>query len=250
VQYCPTTITTFGSTITLLPCSNQFALGSAETIVIDPKQDVFLPIRLRPGLAAGTPYRLNYRILYDESLLKYLSLENTGTLTAGSGLFVVDSVGSISISCQGITFDSVDAVVMLRFSPARPNVVTKTSIQIANLSFETDCLTTTSWEMPVLLINGVCQRVVGRPIVRQTIRNSPNPFNPTTDITFAVPKNGIVQVHVFNAFGNLVQTLVDGWMEAGEYTIAFVGNDLPAGTYFAVSRIGDSVITHPMLLVK
>ena len=56
-------------------------------------------------------------------------------------------------------------------------------------------------------------------------QNFPNPFNPTTTITFAVPKAGDVTLAIYNLRGRLVRTLAEGPLAAGRHKIVWDGND-------------------------
>lgn len=65
----------------------------------------------------------------------------------------------------------------------------------------------------------------------------PNPFNPLTNIKFAVPKGGHVELRVYDVVGRLVRTLVDADLPAAEHVLAWDGkNDagqaVPSGTYY------------------
>ncbi|MDR3626631.1 MAG: hypothetical protein P4L45_07350, partial [Ignavibacteriaceae bacterium] len=53
----------------------------------------------------------------------------------------------------------------------------------------------------------------------------PNPFNPTTNIKFAVAKSENITLVVFNLLGQKVKTLVNGMMKAGDYTATWDGKD-------------------------
>lgn len=70
--------------------------------------------------------------------------------------------------------------------------------------------------------------------------NTPNPFNPSTTITFDVPalRSGAVpaKLTVYNASGQKVATLYDGMIEAGTYNVVWNGHDdtgkvMPSGVY-------------------
>jgi len=78
----------------------------------------------------------------------------------------------------------------------------------------------------------------------------PNPFNPTTTISYSVPKARAVSVKVFDITGRMVATLVDEMLMAGEHTAVFDGSALPSGLYFAQLRAGDITQTQKMVLLK
>jgi hypothetical protein len=81
-------------------------------------------------------------------------------------------------------------------------------------------------------------------------QNYPNPFNPSTTINFAVPKNVLVQIKVYNILGQEVQTLLNEQKPAGYYTLNWDGTRFPSGTYFYRITAGDFVQTNKMVLVK
>ncbi|MBE2281275.1 MAG: S8 family serine peptidase, partial [Ignavibacteriaceae bacterium] len=60
-------------------------------------------------------------------------------------------------------------------------------------------------------------------------QNYPNPFNPMTNIVFGLPVNSIVTVSVYDALGQLVNTLVNGTLESGVHTLSFDAGKLNSG---------------------
>lgn len=61
--------------------------------------------------------------------------------------------------------------------------------------------------------------------------NYPNPFNPTTQIRFAVPTASDVSLVVYDIMGRQVQQLVEGTMAAGWHNVSFEARHLESGTY-------------------
>jgi len=81
----------------------------------------------------------------------------------------------------------------------------------------------------------------------------PNPFNPTTTISYQVPESGQVTVCVYNSLGQLVSQLVNEVKAAGNYSVTFDGSRLSSGIYYTVLRAGkrgDIIKTVKMSLVK
>ncbi|UCE17327.1 MAG: carboxypeptidase regulatory-like domain-containing protein [Gemmatimonadota bacterium] len=89
-------------------------------------------------------------------------------------------------------------------------------------------------------------------------QNRPNPFNPTTDIRYAVvsqQSQGHVSLKVYNLLGQEVRTLVDELQESGHYTVTWDGRDntggrVASGYYFCRLQAGTYAATIKMILMK
>jgi len=78
----------------------------------------------------------------------------------------------------------------------------------------------------------------------------PNPFNPTTVLSFHLPAADFVKLGIYDVYGRLVTTLVNGWREAGRHEVTFDGFDLPSGIYIYRIEAGDWQASGKMVLVK
>jgi hypothetical protein len=78
----------------------------------------------------------------------------------------------------------------------------------------------------------------------------PNPFNPTTTLSFTLPKAGKSKLAVYDLLGREVAMLEDQKYDAGEHRIRFDGSALPSGIYFARMVSGEYVATQKLLLLK
>lgn len=81
-------------------------------------------------------------------------------------------------------------------------------------------------------------------------QNSPNPFNPTTEIKFALPKNSNVELSIYNMLGEKVKTLANGMMNAGEHKVSFNASNLSSGVYFYKLTTDNYSSVRKMILTK
>jgi hypothetical protein len=79
---------------------------------------------------------------------------------------------------------------------------------------------------------------------------SPNPFNPTTTLSFALPQAGQVKLSVYNVTGREVATLVNGLRDAGNHEVTFDATGLASGLYIYQLTAGDFNATGKMMLTK
>lgn len=81
-------------------------------------------------------------------------------------------------------------------------------------------------------------------------QNFPNPFNPTTEISFDLQKEGRVNLTIYNSKGELVRTLFEGLKGKGMHTINFDASGLDSGLYFYKLTTENHTITRKMLFLK
>lgn len=87
-------------------------------------------------------------------------------------------------------------------------------------------------------------------------QNSPNPFNPTTVISFELLKPGHVRMDIFNVSGVRVRTVVDGHRDMGHHQVEWDGidnhgADVTSGVYFyRLTLDGLPIATRKMTLLK
>lgn len=99
----------------------------------------------------------------------------------------------------------------------------------------------------VVGIKNICSDV---PSTYNLKQNFPNPFNPTTNIQFDLPKSSFVKLVVYDALGREVESLVNEIKQAGIYSVDFNGSDLTSGVYYYKIQAGDFTDTKRMMLIK
>jgi hypothetical protein len=78
----------------------------------------------------------------------------------------------------------------------------------------------------------------------------PNPFNPTTTLSFALPIDSEVFVSVYNLQGREVSTLISGYMDAGYHSVVWNADSYSSGVYFVKMLAGDYMNTQKLMLIK
>jgi hypothetical protein len=88
------------------------------------------------------------------------------------------------------------------------------------------------------------------------LANTPNPFNPRTQVRFEIPAESRVRVEMFDARGALVRTLLDEMRGPGRHAVEWDGTDrlgagVASGVYFARLQVNGALVeTRKMMLLK
>ncbi|MBM4403543.1 MAG: T9SS type A sorting domain-containing protein [Candidatus Cloacimonetes bacterium] len=93
------------------------------------------------------------------------------------------------------------------------------------------------------------------PVVTRLDANYPNPFNPETTISFGIRHSGAVRINVYNIKGQLVRTLVDANLNAGNHRVVWSGTDnsgriVSSGVYLYRMETAGYTKTQKMMLLK
>ncbi|MDP8200677.1 MAG: carboxypeptidase regulatory-like domain-containing protein [Candidatus Tenebribacter burtonii] len=93
------------------------------------------------------------------------------------------------------------------------------------------------------------------PLITKLGGNYPNPFNPSTEISFAIVNQGHVFIEVFNIKGEKVAVLRDEVIKPGNYSVTWNGRDengnpVSSGVYFYKMKASKFVSTKKMILIK
>lgn len=82
-------------------------------------------------------------------------------------------------------------------------------------------------------------------------QNFPNPFNPSTTITFDLPHTADVSMTIYNSLGMSVGTIRKGMLPAGSHTVQFDGKTLASGVYFYRLQVDGAIrAMKKMMIIK
>jgi formylglycine-generating enzyme required for sulfatase activity len=95
---------------------------------------------------------------------------------------------------------------------------------------------------------------VNEPAPFRLYGNYPNPFNPTTRISYSIDRPSEVRVVIYNALGQKVRTVLGGYREPGFYSVAWDGADdsgraCSAGVYIYRLTAGSATAVSKMLMM-
>jgi len=93
------------------------------------------------------------------------------------------------------------------------------------------------------------------PTATALMQNFPNPFNPSTTLTFDMAQAGHVTIQIYSVSGRLIRTLVDERRDAGRHRVEWNGMDtngssVPSGIYFYRMKASGYEATKKMILVR
>ncbi|MGD1045151.1 MAG: T9SS type A sorting domain-containing protein [Bacteroidota bacterium] len=89
-----------------------------------------------------------------------------------------------------------------------------------------------------------------RPNAFKLGQNFPNPFNPTTTISFDIPFQTYISIKVYNLTGQEMATIVSENMAAGNYSKIWNAAVLPSGVYFYRLQTGSFTDIRKLVLIK
>ncbi len=82
-------------------------------------------------------------------------------------------------------------------------------------------------------------------------QNFPNPFNPTTSISFKIYRASHVSLRIYDLMGREVEILLNKYLAKGQYVLSFEATNLVTGTYIYRLKTNNGVIkSKKMTLIK
>jgi hypothetical protein len=93
------------------------------------------------------------------------------------------------------------------------------------------------------------------PTTTALMQNFPNPFNPTTTLTFDVARAGNVTIQIYDVSGRLIATMLNAPKAIGRHQVEWNGKDasgssMPSGIYFYRMKTAGYEATKKMILIR
>jgi hypothetical protein len=78
----------------------------------------------------------------------------------------------------------------------------------------------------------------------------PNPFNPSTQISFSLPMDDFVKLTAYDVRGNVVDAIFEGAQGVGQHSYTWNASSLPSGVYYIRLQAGELISSQKALLIK
>ncbi|MBU0561757.1 MAG: T9SS type A sorting domain-containing protein [Bacteroidetes bacterium] len=149
---------------------------------------------------------------------------------------------------------SVDSVFVEKMTGIPDDSIynlSKETLPIVNDSVQ---ITLPAFSLTALRFQGPTTGVENTPLATSySLENAyPNPFNPTTTISYQIPQAGNVTLKIYDILGREIATLVDEYKQPGIYNTQFsiLNSELTSGIYFYQLKSGSFIQTKKMLVLK
>ena len=88
------------------------------------------------------------------------------------------------------------------------------------------------------------------PVEFSVLKAYPNPFNPTTNISFEISKTSAVSLTVYDITGSFVEQIVDQTFDMGRYSFSWDAGSYPSGVYMLKLDTGRESLAQKLVLLK
>ncbi len=229
------------------------SLALSRTLVVDAGASVTIPLDLSRVTALRAPDRFTFTLTYDRALIELMSADTT-SLSAGYSIALLPSSSGMTIGMTGPrSIISPGPLLLLTFRAADVYDSRTVDIGVSLPEVGRTC-TFPDAESGLLTISGRCERAMVRQEVTQPairlLPPSPNPFNPSTHVTYHLMQDAETTLTLHDVTGRLVRTLVDGRRKAGEHQLVLDGSQLATGPYFLTLRALGTTQMQRLMLMK
>jgi agmatine/peptidylarginine deiminase len=204
-----------------------------------------------PAELVVDPLQIDVSLTPNNTQTELVNLTNIGGLPLNYSVSEVPAADWLSVSPDAGSLDAgASAELTLTFDTTDMTTGTYTcDVTITDDRREVSTIAVT------LTVSGTGVNTPAVLTASTLIGNHPNPFNPSTTLTYYVAEQSDVKLSVYNIKGELVKTLVNAHAQPGTYSAVWNGNDdngsaVASGIYFARFDSATNYTVRKMILMK
>lgn len=215
-----------------------YVLGVVQSLIVQGEN--LYAVSWGEGIYRSTDNGINW-VQVDSGLT---TLYVSCLLASGADLFAAtDGKGIFLSTNNGVNWTAVDS----GFSTARRFY----TLTMSGTNLFTGGYFNGIWMRPLSeMVTSVQTPFSSLPTRFSLFQNFPNPFNPSTTVTFAIPTKTYVTIMIFDVLGREVSTLVSEQLQPGNYTRQWNAINKPSGVYFYRLQTETTSETKKLLLLK
>ncbi len=222
---------------TQVNCSSASGQSCSFSVTVADTQQPGCSITVSPAVLTPNNHKLvnvSVKVVSTDNCPVTCALTSITSSEADSGLAKND----IPKDIQGASYGTCDTLVQLRaerFSTTSDRIYTLTYTVTDGSGRTSTCSGTVRVPLSKKGVSAFGPSAEANPVPGETFlgQNHPNPFNPTTEIVFALSVPSIVSLRVFNVLGQEVALLLNRQsLDEGYQSVGFDAGSLPSGVYF------------------
>jgi len=168
--------------------------------------------------------------------------------------FTIEAVskdGEIRFAGAGASPDSKEGIfAILEFTVNENFDENETTISLDKIRWNEEPVIQNVTVATLSKIVTIDDNIHGIPNEFSLAQNFPNPFNPTTMISYQLPKSTFVNLSIYNVNGQLIETLVNKQQQAGYYSVSWNASRFCSGVYIYKIETEDFSDAKKCLIVK
>ena len=200
------------------------------------------------SIMAYSPRRIDFgTVLLGKKKDTTVSIQNTGTDTLRIRQMISNDSAFVVAADSFAIQPKYSKSIAIRYQPIEYGKDSTTLLIVNNSRRSVDTIFVRgSGDTTITLVG----RLTDLPHEFILCQNFPNPFNPSTVIKFVLPKDGFVQLEIFNSLGQECASLIHERMLQGEHVVTWNAEGLPGGAFFCRLRYGAFVDTKKLILLR
>ena len=198
----------------------------------------------------------SFNVTYDPAKVEFAGVDTESTISAGlTPVYEVQDGGSVAIHCVSSAPLVGDGALLKLLFRAIGNSSSSSATHIIPNTFVYNQTPISQVSNGYIVLSPFSSNEDEVAAPQITLKAAPNPFNPNTRISFSTRRNSQTSVRIYNLKGQMVKTLVDSQLPAGEHSLNWNGTDdanrpQASGIYFVKLQHDKEIRTLRILMIK